>query len=178
MIYAIGHSSRPIAEFIALLRGAGIACLVDVRAVPESKRHPQFGRAALSRSLAVAGIRYEWEGRALGGRRAPAAQSGHAALKEPAFRAYADHMASGEFRSGIQRVMADAARAPTALMCAERLPAHCHRSLIADWLVAHGGTVTHLLDAGAVMEHRLHPAARLRDGQLFYDGDTQGELGL
>ena len=66
----------------------------------------------------------------------------------------------------------------TALMCAERLPAHCHRFLIADWIVAHGGAVTHLLDAGAAEEHRLHPAARLRDGQLFYDGDTQGELGL
>lgn len=178
MIYTVGHSSRSIGNFIALLRGAGIACVVDVRAVPGSGRHPQFARAALSRSLAAAGIRYEWEGRALGGRRAPGPGAGHAGLREPAFRAYAGHMAGGEFRSGVERVLADAKQAPTALLCAERLPAHCHRSLIADWVVAHGGEVTHLLDAGAAEAHRLHPAARLRGGTLHYDGDTQGELGL
>lgn len=178
MIYTVGHSSRSIEDFVALLRGAGIACLVDVRAIPESGRHPQFARAALLRSLAAAGIRYEWEGRALGGRRSGGEDSRHAALKEAAFRAYAAHMAGGEFRSGVERVLSGAAQAPTALLCAERLPAHCHRSLIADWVVAHGGEVTHLLEAGAAEAHRLHPAARLRGGTLHYDGDTQGELAL
>jgi len=177
-IHTIGHGNRPVDELIAMLKARAIGCLVDVRVWPASRRHPQFERAALSHSLAGAGIRYEWEGRALGGRRETTGDDRHPALKHPAFRAYAAHMAGGEFRSGVERVLALARAAPTAILCAERLPADCHRALIADWAVAHGAQVTHLLDAGATEEHRLHPAARLRDGKLYYDGDTQRELGL
>ena len=176
--FTAGHGNRSIDEFVGLLKEAAIDRLVDVRAYPASRRHPHFARAALERSLAEAGIRYEWEGKALGGRRKSAADSPHTALRSPAFRAYADHMATAEFRGGVDRIEAVARSARVAVMCAERLPWECHRFLISDYLVAAGATVVHLVNAGSTREHRLNPVARLRDGKLFYDGATQAGLPL
>lgn len=178
MIYTIGHGNRPLEEFVGLLGDAGIQCLVDVRAYPASRRHPQFSREALESSLPTVGIRYVWEGRALGGRRKPARDSLHVALRNPGFRAYADHMGSEEFREGVVRLVNLAGTECAAVMCAERLPWQCHRFLISDYLVAGGEKVAHLVNTGAARDHRLNPVARRRDGKLFYDGDTQGELGL
>lgn len=177
-LYTIGHSNRTIEDFISLLVGAGMTCLVDVRAYPASRRHPQFARAALDRSLAAAGIRYVWEGGALGGRRRQTAESPHVALSEPAFRAYADHMATAGFRDGIGRLKRLGDDMRTAVMCAERLPCECHRSFIADFLVAGGDEVWHVLGPGEVEAHVLNASARLRDGRLVYDGATQRELEL
>ncbi len=177
-IFTVGHGNRPIEELVALLKEAAIGCVVDVRAYPASRRHPQFAREAFERSLAAAGIRYAWEGRALGGRRTLAGDSPHAALKIPAFRAYADHMATAEFQTGVERVIELGRSARASVMCAERLPGECHRSLISDFLVAGGDRVVHLVNPGAAQEHRLNPAARLRGGKLVYDGETQGELKL
>ena len=176
--YTIGHGNRPIDEFIAMLKEAGIGCLVDVRAFPASRRHPHFGRAALEQSLPAAGIRYVWEGEALGGRRKPSADSPHVALRHPAFRAYADHMTTGAFHEAAERLVATARSTPAAVVCAERLPWQCHRFLISDYLVAGGHEVVHLVNPGKRQSHRLNPVARLRDGQLVYNGETQPELGL
>jgi uncharacterized protein (DUF488 family) len=176
--FTAGHGNRSIDEFVDLLKEAAIDCLIDVRAYPASRRHPQFARAVLERSLAEAGIRYEWEGKALGGRRRPAADSPHVALRSLAFRAYADHMASAEFRGGVERLDALARSARVAVMCAERLPWECHRFLISDYLISQGAAVVHLVNAGARREHRLNPIARLEGGRLVYDGKTQGDLEL
>lgn len=178
MVYTAGHGNRPIAEFIGLLQAAGVRTLVDVRAFPASRRHPHFARAALEASLPEAGIRYLWEGQALGGRRKPAADSPHVALRHPAFRAYADHMTTEAFREGIARLTGRENAAPAAIMCAERLPWQCHRFLISDYLVAQGIEVIHLVNPGRSQSHRLNAVARLRDEQLVYDGATQEELGL
>jgi len=178
VIYTIGHGNRPIEEFLGLLKEAGIECLVDVRAYPASRRHPQFERATLEQSLPAAAIRYVWEGKALGGRRKLAKDSPHAALKSPGFRAYADHMGTEEFREGVARLVGLGRSTRAAIMCAERLPWECHRFLISDYLVAGGEKVTHLVNAGAAQDHRLNPIVRLRDGKLIYDGETQGELKL
>jgi len=177
-IYTIGHGNRSLDELIGLLRESGIECLVDVRAYPSSRRHPQFARATLEQSLPETGIRYLWEGKALGGRRKLDKDSPHVALKNPGFRAYAGHMATEEFRGGVERLIALARPARTAMMCAERLPSECHRSFISDYLVAGGETVVHVVNAETTQGHRLNPIVRLRDGQLVYDGETQGELGL
>jgi uncharacterized protein (DUF488 family) len=177
-VYTIGHGNRPIDEFIGLLQEAGVACLVDVRAFPASRRHPHFGRAELEKSLPAAGIRYTWEGQALGGRRKPSAQSLHVALRHPAFRAYADHMMTPEFRQATERLLDAARAAPAAVMCAERLPWQCHRFLISDFLVARGNEVVHLVNPGKRQPHRLNPIARLKDGDLVYEGETQQALGL
>jgi uncharacterized protein (DUF488 family) len=177
-VWSVGHGNRAAAEFIALLEEAGIERLVDVRAYPASRRHPHFGRAALEESLARARIAYAWEGEALGGRRRPSASSPNIALHNTSFRAYADHMASGEFRTAAARLVEVARVERSALMCAERLPWQCHRFLVSDYLVAQGVRVVHLVGPGAAREHRLNKVARYREGVLVYDGTTQLEMGL
>ncbi|MDB5866762.1 MAG: hypothetical protein JWO70_4568 [Betaproteobacteria bacterium] len=177
-IYTIGHGNRPLAELAELLKLHSVSYLVDVRAFPGSRRHPHFGREALERSLPEARVRYVWEGKALGGRRRAKPDSPHVALRNDSFRAYADHMESGEFQEGIGRLLAISASERPAIMCAERLPWQCHRFMISDYLVAAGIEVLHVIDASAPRAHTLRAEVRLSEGQLIYDGQTQSELGL
>ena len=163
-------------NFSTLLERAGIRCLVDVRAFPGSRRHPQFGREALQSSLAGAGVEYVWEGEALGGRRRAREGSPHVAIRNASFRAYADHMESNVFRSAAQGLLERGARENIAIMCAERLPWQCHRYMIADYLVAAGAEVRHLIDAANPRAHELRHEARVTAGGLVYDVGTQGEL--
>jgi len=176
-LYSIGHGARDLDGFVALLRDARIERLVDVRAVPRSRRHPHFGYGPLGARLDAEGLGYVWCGRALGGLRRAGDANRHSALGEPAFRAYAEHMESAAFRAAAEALARAADAARVCMMCAEREPAQCHRSLIADWLVAHGHRVVHLLDGGVRREHGLHPAAR-REGDLLHyaGGGAQGEL--
>jgi uncharacterized protein (DUF488 family) len=128
--------------FVFLLHDAGISSLVDVRAYPVSRRHPRFSRHALEEALADAGIRYRWEGKALGGMR----KGGYLA-----------HMETAVFTAAAQSLIEASHAQRLCIMCAETQPSDCHRSHIADWLVARGERVVHLLEAGKVHEH----AARL-----------------
>jgi len=176
MIYTIGHGNRSIEEFLVLLREAGIECLVDIRAYPASRRHPQFAREALEQSLAKSGVRYVWEGKALGGRRKPASDTPHVALRNPGFRAYADHMMTAEFRDGLARLIELGRERRAAVMCAERLPWECHRYLVSDSLVAQGVPVEHIVTAGAARPHALNALARQDGNRLIYDSGEQ--LGL
>ena len=178
MIHTIGHGNRPLEELTGLLRQNGISCLVDVRAFPGSRRHPHFGREALERSLPDAAIDYVWEGASLGGRRRPRPDSPHVALRNASFRAYADHMESGDFHAGVKRVLERAKDEGVAIMCAERLPWQCHRYMISDYLVAHGVEVRHVIDASAPKPHHLRTEARLVDGLLVYDANTQPPLDI
>jgi len=168
-IWTVGHGTRPIAEFVALLREAGVVRLADVRTFPGSRRHPQFGQAALRDALADAGIAYvHLPG--LGGRRDPRPDSPHSALRVAAFRGYADHMASAEFSHDLARLEEMARESPTAYMCAETLWWRCHRRMLSDVLVVHGWDVIHLLGSGKSEPHRLWDVARIVDGSLVYDG--------
>ena len=177
-IYTIGHGNRSQREFADLLQQSEITLLVDVRAYPGSRRHPQFGRAELEQSLPGEGVGYIWEGKALGGRRRPRADSPHRALRNDSFRAYADHMESEEFRAGIERLLGWVSHDRVVIMCAERLPWQCHRFMIADYLVAQGVAVLHVIDASAPRAHRLRQEARMTEGRLVYDAQTQSSLGL
>ena len=173
MIFTVGHSIRPQNELIAILEEARVKLLVDVRRFPGSRRHPQFGKEALSAGLAAAGIAYRHEPD-LGGRREPRPDSPHTAWRVAGFRGYADHMASPEFRAALERLIAPP-ETPTAVMCAEALPWKCHRQLIADALVARGIEVVHLLAAGQRQPHVLNPAAVLhRDGTVVYASSRRG----
>lgn len=173
MIFTVGHSIRPQNELIAILEEARVKLLVDVRRFPGSRRHPQFGKEALSAGLAAAGIAYRHEPD-LGGRREPRPDSPHTAWRVAGFRGYADHMASPEFRAALERLIAPP-ETPTAVMCAEALPWKCHRQLIADALVARGIEVVHLLAAGQRQAHVLNPAAVLhRDGTVVYASSRRG----
>jgi uncharacterized protein (DUF488 family) len=157
---------------VALLREFGVALLVDVRRFPVSRRHPQFGRERLARSLHEAGLGYVHE-EDLGGHRTPRPASSNTAWKEDAFRGYADHMDSPGFRDALERVIRRAAETPLAVMCAEADPRRCHRRLLAA-LVARGVEVRHILSPGRDEAHRLHPDARvLPGGRIVYDGGRQ-----
>ena len=166
-LWTVGHSSRSLEEFVGVLKAHEIEQIVDVRAYPHSRRHPQFARESLSAALPREGIRYVWHGKALGGFRGePGPDTPHTALSG-GFAAYADHTAGAEFTDALAQVLDTEA---TAVMCAERDWRSCHRFLIADAAAAlHGVAVRHILDAEHVEEHVNHDALRIVDGRLVYD---------
>jgi len=168
-VWSVGHGTRPVAELIAVLNEAGIKVLADVRSVPGSRRHPQFGRSELTSTLADTSIEYVHL-RGLGGRRDAAPDSPHVALKVDAFRGYADHMASEEFAADYARLIALARERSTAFMCAETLWWRCHRRMLSDRLTVDGWSVVHLLAPGKSEPHRLWDVARVVEGRLVYDG--------
>jgi uncharacterized protein (DUF488 family) len=171
IVFTIGHGARSLDELVAVLRAAGAERVLDVRAFPASRRHPQFGRAALEESLPREGIGYEWRGDVLGGRRRSVGRSRHGAWREPAFRAYADHTDSRAFRAAIERIVEDAqAGARDAVMCAETLWWRCHRRLVSDALVVRGMRVLHLLSVTSTQAHALSDIARVgEDGWPVWD---------
>src|SRR5688572_17697746 len=116
MVWSVGHGTRPVEELVVVLNESGIKVLADVRSIPGSRRHPQFGRSELTASLAKAGIEYVHL-RGLGGRRDALPGSPHVALRVDAFRGYADRMASAEFAADYERLEGLARKRPTAFMC-------------------------------------------------------------
>jgi uncharacterized protein (DUF488 family) len=179
--FTVGHSTRPIEEFVALLTNAEVRLVVDVRTVPRSRTTPQFNRDALPASLAAQGIAYEHFG-VLGGLRGkqPGVNSDvNAFWKNASFHNYADYALSEEFRSGIENLRTLGHRARLTVMCAESLWWRCHRRIIADYLIAAGEEVFHILGAGHVEKAHLTPEARVEpDGRLTYRKDTQPMLDL
>jgi uncharacterized protein (DUF488 family) len=188
-IWTIGHSTRTIDIFISLLEENGIKLVADVRSLPGSKRYPQFNKETLAESLSAHGIRYEHFPE-LGGRRKAKENSHNTAWRNASFRGYADHMETGEFRTGIERLI-DLARNDglgsrrnehdgweavtpwrTAIMCAEAVWWRCHRALISDYLKARGMEVTHILDANKTEPHPYTSAARIVDAELSYSAES------
>jgi uncharacterized protein (DUF488 family) len=169
-VYTVGHGARPIEAFIAVLADASVTLLVDIRRFPGSRRHPQFGRDALTTTLTRTGIGYEWQGETLGGRRSRVDGSRHTALRHPAFAGYADHMDTVEFRAAVTGLMDRAGQERLAVMCAETVWWHCHRMLLADALAMRGAEVVHLLDVAHRQPYRPHPTVRRGpDGWPVYD---------
>ena len=153
-----------------LLRGAGVAVLVDVRTAPGSRRHPHVARAELERWLPEAGISYRWDKRLGGFRKAGPGFTGHRLARGHVPRLRRAHADRG-FQAAMDEVLAQAAADRTVVMCAESLWWRCHRRLLADFAVAARGVpVRHLLHDGRIEEHRLSPGLRRRDdGLLVYD---------
>jgi uncharacterized protein (DUF488 family) len=168
-IWTIGHSTGAAQDFTETLLAYSISYVVDVRSFPGSRRYPQFGKEALSHSLAGAGIRYLHMAK-LGGRRRPSPKSKNLAWQNESFRAYADYMETEEFRQGIGELLGIARQGPTAIMCAESVWWRCHRGLIADYLKANGSLVTHIFAHRHIQEHPYTSAARIVDGKLSYGG--------
>ena len=173
--YTIGHGNRGIQEFLGVLTTHQIRCVVDVRAHPGSRRHPHFSRTVLETGLAGADIDYVWEGASLGGMRTPSKASPHIAL-EAGMRGFADHMATPEFEDAIARVTALAEQRRTAIMCAEKLPSQCHRSLISDALTVRSVTVLHLIDVQPPLSHNCNKLVHVQDSTLVYGGSLQMSL--
>lgn len=165
-IWTIGHSTRPIEEFIELLQAFQIKLLADIRSFPGSKRYPQFNKENLATSLHRAGINYILMP-ALGGRRIALPNSTHTEWQNKAFRGYADYMQTDEFKNGIKELEQLALTQPTVYMCSEAVWWRCHRSMVSDYLKDRAWTVIHIMSLTKSEEHPYTTVARNRQGKLF-----------
>jgi uncharacterized protein (DUF488 family) len=175
-LLTVGHSTHELDAFLALLRGAGVEAVVDVRRYPGSRRHPWFASDALAASLRSAGFAYEHVVE-LGGRRSVVPDSPNDGWEVKAFRGYADHLRSEEFARGRAKLEALAGERRTAIMCAEAQPWRCHRRLVADVFVFAGWRVWDLMPSGRLDEHVPPPfAIRAGDGLPLYPAAGQAPL--
>jgi uncharacterized protein (DUF488 family) len=173
-VLTVGHSTRPVAEFVSLLRAHGVTKLVDVRTVPRSRHNPQFDADALPATLAAASIGYAHVP-GLGGLRRTRPESANGGWRNLSFRGYADYMQSAEFHDALVSLMALAQRDRIALMCAEAVPWRCHRSLIADALLVHSVPVCEIVSAKRLQPHRLTPFAVVEGERITYPPADRGE---
>jgi uncharacterized protein (DUF488 family) len=138
MIKTIGHSIHPIERFVDLLKNGGVELLVDVRSMPYSRRHPHFGKERLAKSLDAAGIAYAWEGAALGGKGG----------------SYTEAAARPVFSEALDRLIDRSQSTTVCLMCAEKEPLDCHRTvLVSRRLAERGVAIEHLLADGCTRQH-------------------------
>jgi uncharacterized protein (DUF488 family) len=166
-IYTVGHSTRPLGDFLELLAAHDIGQLVDIRSIPRSRRHPHFSADGLAASLGAARIVYR-PLRALGGLRKPGADSRNTAWRAEGFRGYADYMETQAFVDGLDELVVLAGAMPTAIMCAEAVPWRCHRQLVADALVARGVEVRHITSISSAPLHTLTDFAQVEQGRVAY----------
>lgn len=166
-IFTIGHSIRPLDDFVALLRAHGITGLADVRTVPRSRRHPHFSREALEISLPAAGVIYR-HFPSLGGLRKPRRDSSNGGWRHEGFRGYADHMQTAEFAAAIDDLVSFGRTHVAAVMCAEAKWWQCHRQLVADALVARREDVRHIMSPREAPRHELTAFGRVDAGQVTY----------
>ncbi|HEU0276740.1 MAG TPA: DUF488 domain-containing protein [Rhodanobacteraceae bacterium] len=169
-LWTIGHSTRTLDEFIALLTANRIELLADIRHFPGSRKFPQFNVEPLRAGVLAAGIGFE-PFTELGGRRKVQPDSHNTAWRHPAFRGYADYMETPAFAAGIERLKAAACARHTAIMCAEAVWWRCHRGLVSDVFQLNGTRVLHIMGPGAPREHPYTSAARITDGKLDYSGE-------
>ena len=171
VVLTVGHSTRPLAEFIALLKAHSVAQLIDVRTVPRSRHNPQFDRETLPAALAADGIGYEHVA-GLGGFRRTHPGSLNTGWRNNSFRGYADYMQTPEFAQHLAELIARATRERIVLMCAEAVPWRCHRSLIADALVVHGLHVEEISSGTRRQVHALTSFARVSGTVITYPPDA------
>ena len=166
-VYTIGHSTRTLEEFVALLKAYHIALIVDVRTVPRSRHNPQFNKETLPTSLKTEAIRYIHMPE-IGGLRHPKRDSVNLAWQNMGFRGYADYMQTKEFTDNLLKITALARENCLALMCAEALPWRCHRSLISDALVVRHIKVLHIISATSTITHELTEFAHVEGTKITY----------
>lgn len=176
-MFTLGHSTLPIEIFLHALKENGVALLVDVRTIPQSRHNPQFGMEALSASLHSAGIGYRWM-QALGGLRRAKRDSINTGWHNSSFRGYADYMQTVAFAEALTELMDLDEKTVASIMCSEAVPWRCHRSLIGDALLVRGHSVEDIFVSEAGKSHRkphiITAFARVEGTRLWYPG----ELGL
>jgi uncharacterized protein (DUF488 family) len=171
-VYTIGHSTRPIGEFVDLLRAQGVTLLADVRRFPRSRRHPQFNIETLPAALAAdSGIDYR-HFEALGGRRKRTLTddaSPNTGWEVEGFRSYADYAMTAPFRDALNALIGLTQSQLPAIMCAEALWWQCHRRIISDYLLIAGIGVVHILGPHETKPAELTPGAEPQaDGTIHY----------
>jgi uncharacterized protein (DUF488 family) len=177
-IFTVGHSNLSFEDFLSLLREFKVCMIADVRRYPSSRKFPHFNREVLCELLAIENIKYLWL-EALGGRRGTGKnhKSPNTGLKSLGFRNYADHMATDEFHTAVQKLLSTAAATRAAIMCAEKFYWKCHRRLLGDYLVAQGVEVVHIIGPGKLSGHKLTPTVVVTRNGVIYPSpepsDTQ-----
>jgi uncharacterized protein (DUF488 family) len=170
LIWTIGHSTRTLDEFIALLKSFEIECVLDIRSFPGSRRYPHFNKEALEISLPENNVKY-FHLKDLGGRRKALADSNNKVWRHAAFRGYADYMETDAFKNGVKDLEKIALKQRTAYMCSEAVWWRCHRSMVSDYLKVHGWNVIHIMGIGKEDEHPYTAPARIVSGELSYDNE-------
>jgi uncharacterized protein (DUF488 family) len=175
--FTIGHSTRPLETFVARLRANGVTRLVDVRTVPKSRMNPQYDKDTLPKSLAADGIAY-LHVPALGGlrpRRKDLPPEVNGFWENQSFHNYADYAMTTEFREGLDALRALGVEERCAVMCAEAVWWQCHRRIIADYLLASGEAVFHILEGDVPEPAHLTPEAKPGPGRtLVYPARQHG----
>jgi uncharacterized protein (DUF488 family) len=169
--FTVGHSTRSIAEFVGMIKSAGVTFVVDVRTIPRSRTNPQYNRDVLPDSLAEFQIGYEHIAPlgGLRGRDRHVPRDVNAFWRNESFHNYADYAMGSDFRVGLDRVIEHGRNQRCALMCAEVLWWRCHRRIIADYLLAGGEHVFHLMCPGQVQPARITAfACRAASGVVTY----------
>ena len=166
--YSIGHSTRSLEEFAALLTESGIARVVDIRKIPKSRTNPQFNGDTLAGSLFGSGISYEHIAGLGGlrgkGRRVP--RDVNALWTNESFHNYADYALSAEFQEGLAHLLDIGRQQRCAIMCAEAVWWRCHRRIVTDYLIAAGDPVFHIMGQNRVEQARLTPGAVIQPGGI------------
>ena len=173
-VFTMGHSTRTITAFIRLLRAHGVQRVIDVRTMPRSRHNPQFNRDQLSPALHRARIHYRHMP-GLGGLRHAQRDSLNTGWRNASFRGYADHMQTAEFAASLERCIALAKRERVVLMCAEAVPWRCHRSLIADALLARDIETSEITSAVRTRPHSVTPWARMNGTEVTYPENRSSE---
>src|SRR5688572_29841773 len=175
-VFTVGHSTRTIDEFLAVLRAFDISVLADIRTIPRSRHSPQFGADALRSALSSRRIRYVHVPE-LGGLRRARKDSPNTAWRNASFRGFADYMLTEDFEVGIAKLRSLVAEGHVALMCAEAIPWRCHRSLVADALTARGARVEHIIGSSRrASPHHVTGFAEIQGTRVRYPSGVAGRL--
>ena len=169
-IFTVGHSTRSIEEFVDVLRSGPADVVVDVRTVPKSRRNPQYNKDVLGDELSPYQVGYTRIA-GLGGLRGkshdvPPEVNGH--WQNQSFHNYADYALSDEFAASLDELLELSCECRAAIMCAEAVWWRCHRRIIADYLIARGRTVLHLMGGGRVEPARMTRGAKVEHGSVLY----------
>jgi len=166
-IFTIGHSTRPITDFIDVLRSFNIQQVIDIRTIPKSRHNPQFNQSDLRTALKNKRIAYRHM-KGLGGLRHAKKDSNNMAWENASFRGYADYMQTDTFEQNLERLIGYARKKRVAIMCAEAVPWRCHRSLLGDALLLHGFYVEDIMSATKASSHAMTPWAKVRGTKIWY----------
>jgi uncharacterized protein (DUF488 family) len=172
-IYTIGHSTRSLDDFVAILKSFEIEMVCDIRTIPKSRRNPQFSGDVLQQGLAEHGIEYVHL-KALGGLRHARKDSPNAGWRNDSFRGYADYMQTEEFGKAVEDLIDRAKEKQVAIMCAEAVPWRCHRSLVGDALLVRGVEVQDITSKTRVQAHKLTQWAKVKGVEITYPGEEAG----
>jgi uncharacterized protein (DUF488 family) len=169
--FTIGHSNRSLEVFVALLRQADVTLVADIRKMPRSRTNPQFNETALPQALAGFGIGYDHVA-SLGGLRGKTAAMApdiNGFWTNKSFHNYADYALTEPFQAALAHLLGAGRKQRCTLMCSEAVWWRCHRRIVADYLIANGREVFHIMGEGRLVPARLTPGAVVQaEGTIAY----------